>query len=84
MLFHHKNKNFGAYTQIMDTIVSAEMKAYQPIPIIAEFTNEDGSDNLKETIEANYKCVKQDILTLVASEIERIKNDPNLKQLIKE
>ena len=39
--------------------VSVEMKANQPIPIIAEFTNEDGSDNLKETIEANYKCVKQ-------------------------
>ena len=38
--------------------VSAGMKAYQPIPIIAEFTNEDGSDNLKETIEANYKRVK--------------------------
>ena len=64
--------------------VSAEMKAYQPIPIIAEFTNEDGSDNLSETIEANYKRVKQEVLTLVASEIERIKNDPNLKGLIKE
>jgi traG family protein len=60
------------------------MKAYQPIPIIAEFINEDGSDNLKETIEANYKRVKQDILTLVANEIERIKADPNLKGLIKE
>ena len=60
------------------------MKAYQPIPIIADFQNEDGSDNLKETIETNYKCVKQDILSLVANEIERIKNDPNLKGLIKE
>ena len=60
------------------------MKAYQPIPIIVEFTNEDGSDNLKETIEANYKRVKQDILTLVANETERIKNAPNLKGLIKE
>lgn len=64
--------------------VSAEMKAYQPIPIIAEFTNEDGSDNLRETIEANYKRVKQEVLNLVDSEIERIKNDPNLKGLIKE
>ena len=64
--------------------VSAETKAYEPIPIIADFIKEDGSDNLKETIEANYKCVKQDILSLVASEIERIKNDPNLKHLIKE
>ena len=44
----------------------------------------DGSDNLKETIEANYKRVKQEELSLVASEIERIKNDPNLKGLIKE
>ena len=64
--------------------VSAETKAYQPIPIIAEFLNEDGSDSLRETIEANYKCVKQDILSLVASEIERIKKDANLKHLIKE
>ena len=70
--------------RIEQKIFHAEMKAYQPIPIIAEFTNEDGSDSLKETIEANYKCVKQDILTLVASEFERIKNDPNLKGLIKE
>ena len=64
--------------------VTAETKAYQPIPIIAEFLNENGSDSLRETIEANYKCVKQDILSLVASEIERIKNDANLKHLIKE
>ena len=64
--------------------VSAEMKAYQPIPIIAEFTNEDGSDNLKETIEANYRKVKQEILSLVDSEIDRIKNDSSLQHLIKE
>ena len=62
--------------------VSAETKAYQPIPIIAEFLNEDGSDSLSETIEANYKCVKQEILSLVESEIERIKVDPNLCHLL--
>ena len=60
------------------------MKVYQTIPIIAESTNADASDNLKDTIEANYKRVKQEVLSLVASEIERIKNDPNLKELIKE
>ena len=79
-----EQKIFHAEIVVNTAKVSAEMKAYQPIPIIAEFTNEDGSDNLRETIEANYKRVKQDILTLVASEIERIKNDPNLRQLIKE
>ena len=79
-----EQKIFHAEIVVDVAKVSAETKAYQSIPIIAEFTNEDGSDNLRETIEANYKSVKQDILTLVASEIERIKNDPNLKGLIKE
>jgi len=79
-----EQKIFHAEIVVDSAKVSAEMKAYQPIHIIADFQNEDGSDNLKETIEANYKCVKQDILSLVASEIERIKNDPNLKGLIKE
>ena len=79
-----EQKIFHAEIVVDSAKVSAEMKAYQPIPIIAEFTNEDGSDNLKETIEANYKRVKQEVLTLVDSEIERIKNDPNLKGLIKE
>ena len=64
--------------------VSAEMKAYQPIPIIAEFINEDGSDNLRETIEANYKRVKQEVLSLIELEIERIKTNPSLSYLIKE
>ena len=79
-----EQKIFHAEIVVDSAKVSAEMKAYQPIPIIAEFTNEDGSDSLHETIEANYKRVKQEVLTLVASEIERIKNDPDLKQLIKE
>ena len=65
-----EQKIFHAEIVVDSAKVSAEMKAYQLIPIIAEFTNEDGSDNLKETIEANYKRVKQDILSPSASEIE--------------
>ena len=79
-----EQKIFHAEIVVDVAKVSAESKAYQPIPIIAEFLNEDGSDSLSETIEANYKRVKQEILSLVASEIERIKNDTNLKHLIKE
>ena len=79
-----EQKIFHAEIVVDVAKVSAESKAYQPIPIIAEFLNEDGSDSLSETIEANYKRVKQEILSLVESEIERIKNDPNLKHLIKE
>ena len=78
-----EQKIFHAEIVVDSAKVSAEMKAYQPIPIIAEFTNEDGSDNLKETIEANYRKVKEEILSLVDSEIMRIKNDPKLAHLIK-
>ena len=79
-----EQKIFHAEIVVDVAKVAAETKAYQPIPIIAEFLNEDGSDNLCETIEANYKCVKQEILSLVESEIERIKTDSKLRHLIKE
>ena len=79
-----EQKIFHAEIVVDSAKVSAEMKAYQLIPIIAEFTNEDGSDNLKETIEANYKRVKQEVLSLIELEIERIKTNPSLSYLIKE
>ena len=75
--------------------VATETKAYQPIPTIADFSqssnvlsecsssqNGESSDSLTETIEANYKRVKQEILALVDAEIERIKNDLELAHLI--
>ena len=77
-------KIFHAEIVVNSAMVSAEMKAYQPIPVIVNFTNEVGSDNLKETIEANYRKIKQEILSLVDSEIERIKATPELTHLIKE
>ena len=77
-------KIFHAEIVVDSAKVSAEMKAYLPIPVIANFINEDGSDNLKETIEANYRKVKQEIHSLVDSEIERIKNNPLLSHLIKQ
>ena len=77
-------KIFHAEIVVDSAKVSAEMKAYQPIPVIADFTNEVGSDNLKETFEANYRKIKQEILSLVDSEIERIKATPELTHLIKE
>ena len=79
-----EQKIFHAEIVVDVAKVSAEAKAYQPIPIIAEFLNEDGSDSLTETIETNYKRVKQEILSLVELEIERIKSDPNLAHLLKD
>jgi len=76
-------KIFHAEIVVDSAKVSAEMKAYQPIPVIVDFKNEDGLNKQKESIEANYRKVKEEILSLVDSEILRIKNDPKLAHLIK-
>ena len=76
-------KIFHAEIVVDSAKVSAEMKVYQPIPIIADFKNEDGLNKQKESIDANYRKVKEEILSLVDSEIMRIKNDPKLAHLIK-
>ena len=77
-------KIFHAEIVVNSAKVSAEMKAYQPIPVIVEFTDEEGKNILKETIEENYKRVKREVLNLVDKETERIKSDPSLAHLIKE
>ena len=58
--------------------------SYQSISVIAECLNKAGFDSPSETIEASYKRIKQEVLGLVSSEIKRIKNNTNLKHLIKE
>ena len=79
-----EQKIFHAEIVVDVAKVSAEAKAYQPIPIIAEFLNEDGSDNLSETIDANYKRIKLEILTLVNAEITRVQRNSEHNALIKE
>ena len=79
-----EQKIFHAEIVVDSAKVSAEMKAYQSIPVVVGFTNEDGSDNLKETVEANYKRVKREVMSLIELEMERIKTNPSLRYLIKE
>ncbi len=64
--------------------VAAETKVYEKIPEILSFVNEYGEDKMKQEIESNYRQIKSDILHIVESELERIKNDPNLQHLIQE
>ena len=59
-----EQKIFHAEIIVNSAKVSAEMKAYQTIPVIVDFINEDGSDNLEETIEFNYRKVKLEILLI--------------------
>lgn len=77
-----EQKIFHAEIVVDSAKVSAEMKAYKKIPVIAEFTDSDGNDILRETIDSNYRRVKQEVIALVESETERIKNDPELSRLL--
>ena len=77
-----EQKIFHAEIVVDNEKVAAESKAYQQIPQILSFVNEQGEDKMKQEIERNYKQIKSDILNIVVSEMERIKNDPNLQHLV--
>ena len=77
-----EQKIFHAEIVVDNEKVAAETKAYQKIPQILSFVNEQGEDKMKQEIENNYKQIKSDILNIVVSEMERIKNDPNLQHLV--
>lgn len=64
--------------------VEAETKTYQKIPNVLSFVDKHGNDKMKEDIDANYRQIKLDIVHVIESEIERIKNDPDLQHLIQE
>lgn len=78
-----KQKIFHAEIIIDNEKVKRETANYRKIPIIKEFLDDDGKDNMKAEIEKNYYQVKRDVIQIVKEEIERIKNDPELKNLIK-
>lgn len=77
-------KIFHAEIVVDNEKVAAETKVYQKIPEILSFVDEHGEDKMKQEIDSNYKRIKSDILNIVVSEMERIKNDPDLQHLVKE
>ena len=64
--------------------VKQEEKAYKPIPVITDFTDEDGKDCMKEMIQENYNRIKADVRQIVADELQRIQNDPALAHLLQQ
>lgn len=62
--------------------VSTETKAYRKIPVITNFVDENGVDRMKEMIKENYDRIKAEAKQIVADELERIRNDENLRHLL--
>ncbi len=79
-----EQKIFHAEIVVDNEKVAAETRAYQEIPQIISFVNEHGDDKMKQEIETNYKEIKQDIVQVIKTELERINNDPDLQHLVRE
>lgn len=64
--------------------VKAETARYKKIPQITDFTDENGTDHMKQVVQENYERIKAEAGRIVAEELERIKNDPVLCKLLPE
>ena len=78
-----EQKIFHAEIVVDNEAVARETKAYKPIPVIAEFNDNEGNDKMQEMIEYNYNQIKTDVKQIVFAELERIAKDPELQYLIK-
>ena len=76
-------KIFHAEIVVDTEKVSKETIAYKPIPIITDFTDENGNDNMDQMVKDNYIQIKKDVKDIVANELKRIAEDPDLVNLIK-
>lgn len=77
-------KIFHAEIVVDTKKVAAETAAYKSIPRIIDFGDiESDKPKMRAIIQRNYDSVKLDVKELVKSEIERIKNDPNLRPLLR-
>ena len=78
-----EQKIFHAEIVVDNERVARETKNYKPIPVITNFTNKDGNNQLQQEINFNYSRIKSETAQIVLDELERIKNDPGLGHLIK-
>lgn len=79
-----EQKIFHAEIVVDNEKVASETKAYQKIPQILSFVDEQGEDKMKQEIESNYRQIKIDSANIIEREIERIENDPNLQHLVQQ
>jgi hypothetical protein len=79
-----EQKIFHAEIVVDTEKIKEETSKYKKIPEVVEFRDAEGKDTMKEQIRLNYEQIKKDVRKIVTDEMIRIKNDPELKHLIKE
>ena len=76
-------KIFHAEIVVDTKTVAAETAAYKTIPLITNFKDDTPEKSkMKRVIQSNYNQVKQDVKDIVVSELERIRQDPELRHLL--
>lgn len=78
-----EQKIFHAQIVVDTEKVALETKNYKPIPEIRSFISETGEDRMDKEIDQNYRQVKLDVSKIIASELSRIENDPELAHLVR-
>ncbi len=77
-------KIFHAEIVVDTKKVEAETAAYEPIPLITDFKDDtEDKSKMKAAIQFNYSKVKQDVKDIVERELDRIRNDPKLRHLLR-
>ena len=79
-----EQKIFHAEIVVDADKVKREEAAYKKIPVITDFTDADGNDRMKEQIQENYNRIKADVKQIVADELQRIADDPELAHLLQQ
>ena len=77
-----EQKIFHAEIVVDNEKVAAETKAYKPIPVITDFTDENGKDCMRDMIHSNYNRIKDEVKQIVKDELTRIANDETLSHLL--
>ena len=77
-----EQKIFHAEIVVDNEKVAAETKAYKPIPVITDFTDENGKDCMREMIQENYNRIKEEVKQIVKDELARIASDEKLSHLL--
>ena len=74
-------KIFHALIVIDNEKVAAETKAYEKIPVIRDFMDDEGNDIMQQQIQRNYDRIKADVVGIIEDEFETKKDLPGFKEL---
>ena len=77
-----EQKIFHAEIVVDSAKVKPETARYEKIPIITDFTDENGADRMQETIKENYDRIKAEAAEIVDKELDRLRKDPVLCKLL--